>query len=90
MCGCGNFGEAMGASALSIAIFLSVSTLQLETQSHVCTTSQQILPIENGRKYSFFQNFPSFRKCSGLKVSGVFHSLLSNSREVKFVITAVP
>lgn len=80
---------SQGASALSFAIFLSHSTLQLETQAHVHII-QQILPIENGIKFSFFQNFPSFRKCSGLKCSGVFHSFLSNIREVKLVDIIVP
>lgn len=37
-----------GASAPSIALFLSVPPLQLETQAHMGTIIQQILPIENG------------------------------------------
>ena len=47
-------------------------------------------PIENGRKDSLFLNCPFSRKCSGLKVSGVAHSLGSMCRAVKLVRTMVP
>lgn len=54
------------------------------------TQIQQILPIENGINASLFWNWPSFRKCSGLKVFGVSHSSLSNITDVKFGIKTVP
>lgn len=49
------------------------------------------VPAEKGKNASFLTNFPSAsRKCSGLKVSGVSHSFLSNSTEVRLGITDVP
>lgn len=48
-------------------------------------------PAENGRKASLLKNWPwEFRKCPGLKVSGVSHSFLSFSTEDRLVITTVP
>uniref|UniRef100_A0A0E9QZ45 Uncharacterized protein n=1 Tax=Anguilla anguilla TaxID=7936 RepID=A0A0E9QZ45_ANGAN len=41
--------------------------------------------------FSCLTNFPSeSKKCPGLKVSGVCHTVLSNITEAKFVIIAVP
>lgn len=49
-----------------------------------------LLPAEKGRKASRLLYWPFSRKCSGLKVSGVSHTFLSNIIEVRLVITVVP
>lgn len=49
-----------------------------------------ILPAEKGRKASRLLYWPFSRKCSGLKVSGVSHTFLSNIIEVRLVIRVVP
>ena len=49
------------------------------------------LPAENGRKASLRLNLPSAsRKCSGLNVFGVSHSLSSNRTDVRVPATKVP
>lgn len=48
------------------------------------------LPAEKGRKASRLLYWPFSRKCSGLKVSGVSHTFLSNIIEVRLVISVVP
>ena len=47
-------------------------------------------PIEKGRKDSLFLNSPFSRKCSGLKTSGVAHSLGSLCNAVRLVRTMIP
>lgn len=48
-------------------------------------------PAENGRKASLLRNRPSeSKKCSGLKMSGVSHSLLSVSTDPIIEVTVVP
>lgn len=54
------------------------------------TSPSIILPAEKGRKASRLLYWPLSRKCSGLKVSGVSHTFLSNIIEVRLVITVVP
>lgn len=48
------------------------------------------LPIEKGRKASLFLNCPFSRKCSGLNVSGVAHSVGSLCSAVRLVRIMVP
>lgn len=47
-------------------------------------------PTEKGRKASLFLNCPFSRKCSGLNVSGVAHSLGSLCSAVRLVRIVVP
>lgn len=49
-----------------------------------------ILPAEKGRKASRLLYWLFSRKCSGLKVSGVSHTFLSNIIKVRLVIRVVP
>jgi len=77
-------------SASLVAIFLCAVGSPMPVPKHRSTKIEHILPIENGIKDSLFQNWPSFRKCSGLKESGVSHSSLSNITEVRFTRKVVP
>ena len=59
-----------------------------ERDSHILTYCHS--PTEKGRKASLFLNFPFSRKCSGLNVSGVAHSVGSLCSAVRLVMTIVP